>query len=69
MPLPGSAGAASCFPRVVRRRELVSAAWPPGAIVNDNTLDQYVARIRRKLAQLPAPAELVTVHGVGYRLG
>ena len=31
------------------RRELVLAVWPTGAVVNDNTLDQYVARIRRKL--------------------
>src|SRR3954451_19096365 len=32
---------------VLRRAELVSAAWPQGAIVHDNTLDAYVARIRR----------------------
>ena len=54
--------------RVFRRRELVSAAWPIGAVVQDNTLDQYVARIRRKLRQLPRSPILSTVHGVGYRL-
>jgi DNA-binding response OmpR family regulator len=54
--------------RVVRRRELVAAAWPTGAVVHDNTLDQYVARIRRKLGRLPHAPSLVTVHGVGYRL-
>jgi DNA-binding response OmpR family regulator len=54
--------------RVVRRRELVAAAWPPGAVVHDNTLDQYVARIRRKLVGLAKAPGLVTVHGVGYRL-
>src|SRR4051812_29993528 len=32
---------------VVRRRELVAAAWPDGAIVNENTLDAYVGRLRR----------------------
>ncbi len=37
---------------VVRRRELIRAAWPDGAIVHDNTLDQYVARLRRKLREL-----------------
>src|SRR6184192_801244 len=37
---------------VVRRRELTLAAWPDGAIVHDNTLDAYVARIRRKLREL-----------------
>jgi two-component system response regulator MprA len=53
---------------VVRRRELTAAAWPDGAIVHDNTLDAYVARIRRKLRELARDGELVTVHGVGYRL-
>ena len=36
----------------VRRRELVRAGWPHGAIVHDNTLDAYVARLRRKLREL-----------------
>lgn len=53
---------------VVRRRELVQAAWPDGAIVHDNTLDAYVARLRRKLRDLQAPEQLVTVRGVGYVL-
>jgi two-component system response regulator MprA len=53
---------------VVRRRELTAAAWPDGAIVHDNTLDAYVARIRRKLRTLDRDGALVTVHGVGYRL-
>jgi DNA-binding response OmpR family regulator len=53
---------------VVRRRELVRAAWPDGAIVHDNTLDQYVARLRRKLREVSADAAIATAHGVGYRL-
>jgi two-component system, OmpR family, response regulator len=53
---------------VLRRRELVRAAWPDGAIVHDNTLDAYVARLRRKLRDLSATEELVTVRGVGYVL-
>jgi two-component system response regulator MprA len=52
----------------LRRRELVAAAWPDGAIVHDNTLDVYVGRLRRKLAQLSTTAEIKTVHGVGYQL-
>jgi two-component system response regulator MprA len=52
----------------VRRRELVNAAWPHGAIVNANTLDVYIARLRRKLATLPNAPEIATVHGVGYSL-
>jgi two-component system OmpR family response regulator len=53
---------------VLRRSELVAAAWPDGAIVHDNTLDAYVARIRRKLRKLGAPEALETVRGVGYAL-
>jgi two-component system response regulator MprA len=53
---------------VLRRRELVAAAWPDGAIVHDNTLDAYIGRLRRKLRELGATEELVTVRGVGYVL-
>ena len=53
---------------VLRRSELVAAAWPAGAIVHDNTLDQYMARLRRKLREFDAPPGIATVHGVGYRL-
>ncbi|MCA1690090.1 MAG: response regulator transcription factor [Actinobacteria bacterium] len=53
---------------VVRRRELVRAAWPEGAVVHDNTLDQYIARLRRKLREIEGQAMIVTAHGVGYRL-
>jgi DNA-binding response OmpR family regulator len=52
----------------VRRRELVRAAWPHGAIVHDNTLDVYIARLRRKLATMPGAPGIVTAHGVGYSL-
>jgi two-component system OmpR family response regulator len=52
----------------VGRRRLVAAAWPDGAIVRDNTLDVYIARLRRKLRDCSGAPELVTVHGVGYRL-
>ena len=50
----------------VRRRELIRVGWPHGAIVNDNTLDAYIARLRRKLRGLPDAPGLETVHGVGY---
>jgi DNA-binding response OmpR family regulator len=53
---------------VVRRRELVAAAWPDGAIVHDNTLDQYVARLRRKLRSVGSEMAIETAHGLGYRL-
>ena len=53
---------------VVRRAALVAAAWPDGAVVHDNTLDAYVARIRRKLRDAGAAAAIETARGVGYRL-
>jgi two-component system, OmpR family, response regulator len=53
---------------VVRRAALVSAAWPEGAIVHDNTLDAYLARIRRKLREAGSPATVDTARGVGYVL-
>jgi two-component system OmpR family response regulator len=53
----------------VRRRDLVRAGWPYGAVVHENTLDVYVARLRRKLKQLARTPEITTVHGVGYRIG
>jgi two-component system response regulator MprA len=53
---------------VIRRHELVAAAWPDGAIVHDNTLDTYVARLRRKLRDLEVTQQIATVRGVGYSL-
>ena len=52
----------------VRRRDLARAGWPHGAIVRENTLDTYVARLRRKLRPLPGAPRIGTVHGVGYRI-
>jgi two-component system, OmpR family, response regulator len=52
----------------VRRRDLVRAGWPHGAIVRENTLDAYVARLRRKLRSLEHAPEIATVHGVGYKI-
>jgi two-component system response regulator MprA len=54
---------------IITRRDLVRAAWPEGAIVYDNTLDQYVARLRRKLRAVASEAEITTARGVGYRFG
>jgi two-component system response regulator MprA len=55
--------------QAVRRRDLVRAGWPHGAIVRENTLDAYIARLRRKLNRLEQTPEISTVHGVGYRIG
>lgn len=54
--------------RAVSRHNLVRVAWPEGAVVHDNTIDVYLARLRRKLRELPGAPAITTVHGVGYRL-
>lgn len=53
---------------VVRRRTVVAAAWPDGAIVSENTVDSFVRRIRGKLADVGSPVRLQTVRGVGFTL-
>lgn len=52
----------------VRRVDLIRAAWSDGAIVNDNTLDAHVARLRRKLAAAGSDPVITTAHRVGYSL-
>lgn len=53
---------------IVRRRDLVRAGWPEGAQVSDNTLDQYLTRLRRKLRQAGSALTIGTARGVGHRL-
>jgi two-component system response regulator MprA len=53
---------------VVRRAALVAAGWPDGAVVHDNTLDAYLARIRRKLRDAEASVGVTTARGIGYTL-
>jgi DNA-binding response OmpR family regulator len=37
-------------------------------MVHDNTLDVYIASIRRKLATLPDAPVIKTIYGVGYSI-
>jgi len=53
---------------IVRRSTLLAAGWPDGALVHENTLDAFIAKIRRKLRAIEAPEAIETVRGVGYRL-
>jgi DNA-binding response OmpR family regulator len=53
---------------IVRRRDLVRAGWPEGAQVSDNTLDQYLTRLRRKLRQADSDLTIGTARGIGHRL-
>lgn len=61
--LAGRPGAA------VERRQLLRDLWGLERRHATRTLDNHVARLRRKVEVDPArPAHLVTVHGIGYRL-
>jgi two-component system response regulator MprA len=51
---------------VVRRGELLAAAWAHGSHVGDNTLDQYVAKLRRKLVEVGTEQVIATTRGIGY---
>jgi two-component system, OmpR family, response regulator len=53
---------------VVRRRRVIAAAWPDGAIVNDNTVDSFIRRLRGKLESIDSPTGIETIRGVGFTL-
>lgn len=53
---------------VVRRRSVIAAAWPEGAVVAENTVDSFMRRIRTKLESIESPVSIETVRGVGFRL-
>jgi DNA-binding response OmpR family regulator len=54
--------------KVVDRNEVLDAVWGIHYFGTTRTLDQHVARVRKKIEKDPAnPRFLTTVHGVGYR--
>ncbi|MEU3910206.1 MULTISPECIES: response regulator transcription factor [unclassified Streptomyces] len=53
---------------LVSRRELLRAGWPEGAQVSENTLDQYLSRLRRKLRTAGSERTITTSRGIGHRL-
>ncbi len=54
--------------RVINRDEALDAVWGINYFGTTRTLDQHVARVRKKIEEDPAnPRFLTTVHGVGYR--
>jgi two-component system, OmpR family, response regulator len=59
---------ASAPGEAIRRKALVETGWSHGAVVYDNSLDAYIARLRRKVCTLPGAPQIVTVRGVGYTL-
>jgi two-component system response regulator MprA len=59
---------ASAPGEAIRRKVLIETGWSHGAVVYDNSLDAYVARLRRKVCSLQGAPQIVTVRGVGYAL-
>src|SRR6266545_3207433 len=58
-------------PRVVlSRRQLLERVWGPDWYGDDHLVDVHIANLRRKLGDDPrAPRHILTVRGVGYRMG
>ena len=52
------------------RRQIIDAVWGPGWVGDDHVVDVHVANLRKKLDDPPAePRYILTVRGVGYRMG
>ncbi|MEH7304929.1 response regulator transcription factor [Neobacillus drentensis] len=54
--------------KVVSRERLLEKIWDDQAFVDDNTLNVYVTRVRKKLAGIDIGDALQTIRGQGYRL-
>lgn len=56
---------------ILTRDRLLDELWDAaGQFVNNNTLTVYIKRLREKMEDDPAsPQMILTVHGIGYRLG
>jgi len=53
---------------VVTREELLSAVWGHGVAPLTRTVDNFVAKLRKKVERDPRdPRHILTVHGSGYR--
>jgi DNA-binding response OmpR family regulator len=63
--------ALSAHPRTVfTRSRLVEAVWGNGWIGDDHLVDVHIGHLRRKLGDDPAaPHCILTVRGIGYRMG
>lgn len=55
---------------VFSRRQLLDAVWAEAWVGNEHLVDVHIGHLRRKLGDDPAaPLYVVTVRGVGYRMG
>lgn len=54
--------------KVVSRDRLLEKIWDDQVFVDDNTLNVYITRVRKKLVALHIEDALQTIRGQGYRL-
>jgi two-component system OmpR family response regulator len=54
--------------QTVARQQLLDHVWGEGYTGSPNVVDVYVGYLRRKLEDPPAPQQIRTVRGVGFRL-
>ncbi|MDF9840915.1 MULTISPECIES: response regulator transcription factor [unclassified Paenibacillus] len=54
--------------RVVNRERLLDLMWEDQHFIDDNTLNVYITRVRRKLMNIGLGNVVETVRGAGYRL-
>lgn len=54
--------------QVVSRHYLLEKLWDENTFVDDNTLNVYITRVRKKLKDINITGAIEVVRGVGYRL-
>lgn len=54
--------------RAVSREKLLDLMWEDHHFIDDNTLNVYITRLRKKLKELGSENRVETVRGVGYKL-
>jgi DNA-binding response OmpR family regulator len=55
---------------VYARRQLLEAVWGDNWVGNEHLIDVHIGHLRRKLGDAPgSPRYVLTVRGVGYRMG
>jgi DNA-binding response OmpR family regulator len=55
--------------RVFSRNDLIDRVWGPDFAGVDRVVDVHISNLRQKLASVGADTLLVTVRGVGYKVG
>ncbi|MBF9044395.1 response regulator [Rhodobacterales bacterium HKCCE4037] len=55
--------------KVAKRNALVDAVYGHNIHVSDRTIDSHIRNIRKKLADAGCADSIVTVHGIGLRMG